>query len=172
MTSVYSRSGSQRRHPFRTAGPRHMLFAGACALLLLLAAVTSGASPAKASTGGDRFWAGKVYRGEFGAPSLLRVGSTYYAYATNTDGNNLPVMTSTDLVTCHAGSRYAIGYATCAGPLGPCRRGSGRPLLATGGSVAGRGAQAPIVDKNGRLRLAYSAWTAGHVGYPSSGSCR
>src|SRR5680860_61558 len=351
MTSVYSRSASQRRHPFRTAGPRHMLFAAACALLLLLAAVTSGASPAKASTGGDRFWTGKVYRGEFGAPSLLRVGSTYYAYATNTDGNNLPVMTSTDLVTWHArdawpvekgysswkgyndampfparwaaklgngkpgvwapavaalagryvgafavqmradstrhcltlatsprptgpfrdrstrplycssdpngsidpawlqiggkvyliwknagvpgrkptqilarrmtadglhfargtrahvllqtarpwegnvieapsavvhagrlylfysgnrytGSRYAIGYATCAGPLGPCRRGSGRPLLATGGSVAGPGAQAPIVDKNGRLRLAYSAWTAGHVGYPSSGSCR
>lgn len=347
MTSVYSRPASRRRRPLSTASLLSVLLAVGCALL---AAVTSGVSPAGASTGSDRFWAGQAYDGEFGAPSIIRVGPTYYAYATNTDGNNLPMMTSTDLVTWHArhawplekafstwkgyndampfparwaaklgndkpgvwapavaaiagryvgafavqmrvgsarhcltlatsphptgpfrdsstkplhcssdpmgsidpawlqiggkvyliwknagvpgskptqimarrmkadglqfargtrahvllqtkrpwegnvieapsvvvyggrlylfysgerytGSNYAIGYATCSGPLGPCKRGSRQPLLATGGSVAGPGAQSPIIDKRGRLRLAYSAWTAGRVGYPSSSSC-
>jgi beta-xylosidase len=318
---------------------------------LVLAATTLGAPTARASTGGDRFWAGEVYRGEFGAPSLLKVGSTYYAYATNGAGNNLPVLTSPDLETWRAreawpvehgysdwkgyndampfparwaakmangkpsvwapavielkgryvnayavqmrlgssrrcltlatapsplgpfrdssdrplycssdpngsidpawlqvgkkvyliwknagvkgskptqimarrmapsglhfarhsrahvllqtarpwegnvieapspivykgriylfysgniytGSHYGIGYAVCRSPLGPCHRGSRRPLLASGGAIAGPGAQSPIVDDRGRLRLAYSAWTTGHVGYPSSDACR
>lgn len=319
-----------------------------CALLLL----TTGSPPAGASTGGDRFWAGEVYRGEFGAPSLLRVGDTYYVYATNTDGNNLPMMTSPDLDTWTAreawplaagystwrgyndampfpatwaarlganrkpgiwapsvarlggqyvnaytvqmtadsdrhcltlatspdpagpfedtsskplycssdpngsidpawlkaggkvyllwknagvpGSKpthimvrrmtkdglhfapgtkprsllrtqsawegnvieapspivlggriylfysgnkytessYAIGYATCDTPLGPCRRRGVGPLLASGPDVEGPGAQSAIVDGAGRLRLAYSAWAAGRVGYPKSAACR
>ena len=325
------------------------------ALLLLVSALLAGsvavAPPAGAVTGGDRFWAGQPYTGEFGAPSILQVGSTYYAYATNTDGHNLPVMSSTDLQTwqardawplsagfstwkgyndampyparwaaklgngkpgiwapaverignqyvdayavqMHAGSgrhcltlatspsptgpfrdntatplycssdpmgsidpewlqangrvfliwknagvkgskptqimarrmtadglhflpgsrtrlllqtargswegnvveapsmiayagryylfysgnaysndSYAIGYAVCDRPLGPCRRVSSSPLLASGTDVAGPGAQAPFVDPQGRLRLAYSAWTAGHVGYATSSSC-
>lgn len=325
------------------------LLLAVAAVLALLA--TTAAPPAEAATGSDRFWAGQVYTGEFGAPSLLREGSTYYAYATNTDGNNLPMMTSTDLVTwrtreawppeagystwkgyndampfpatwgaklangkpgvwapavirlggqyinaytiqmrvdsqrhcltlatspspqgpfqdtstkplyCSSdpngsidpawlkvdgkvylvwknagvpgkkptqilvrrmtadgtafqpGSRahlllqtaqgwegnvieapspiryggrlylfysgnkyttddYAIGYAVCSGPLGPCRRPRSKPLLASGGTIAGPGAQSPIVDQDGRLRLAYSAWTAGRVGYPTSPTCR
>ncbi len=324
-----------------------MLFGVLCTLV---AATATLAPPAGASPGADRFWAGEVYRGEFGAPSVLRVGTTYYAYATNGDGDNLPLMTSTDLVTWRAreawpkgrfsswagyndampfparwavgvpgdrpsvwapavaalagryvdayamqmrtghprhcltlatsarptgpfrdrstrplycssdpngsidpawlqvhgrvyliwknagvpgrkptqvmarqmtadglhfaaGSRahvlletarpwegnvieapsavtyggriylfysgniyttrhYAVGYAVCRGPLGPCRRGSDRPLLATGGTIAGPGAQSPFVDLDGRLRLAYSAWTAGHVGYSNDGRCR
>ena len=347
MTAASVRLPSHvRRRPRTAAEPVLWLL-----FVLLLAVVTVAAPAAHASTGADRFWAGQVYRGEFGAPSMLRVGSTYYAYATNTDGDNLPVMTSTDLATWRAreawpvadgysswrgyndampfparwaarlgngkpgvwapavaalggryvdayavqmkpgsdrhcltlatspdpagpfrdrstgpltcssdpngsidpswlqvhgkvyliwknagvpgrkptqilarqmtadglrfapGSRahlllqtarpwegnvieapsaiayggriylfysgnrfatshYAVGYATCQGPLGPCRRGSGRPLLASGGAIAGPGAQAPIVDRSGRLRLAYSAWTAGHVGYPTSATCR
>lgn len=330
-------------------GPLSVLLA-LCGLVALLATVT--APSADASTGSDRFWAGEVYRGEFGAPSVIRSGSTYYAYATNTDGNNLPLLTSTDLVTWRAreawpvedgysrwkgyndampypatwaaklapngkpgvwspaviklagqyvnayavqmtatsnrhcltlatspapegpfrdtsskplycssdpmgsidpawitaggkvyliwknagvrgskptqilgrqmtadgtrfapGSRahvllqtaqkwegnvieapspiryagryylfysahkyttdnYAIGYAVCRGPLGPCTRPTTKPLLASGGSIAGPGAQSPLVDPEGRLRLAYSAWTTGHVGYPSSPACR
>jgi beta-xylosidase len=331
-----------------------VLLVGLCVLLTAVGAVVapmSPADPAAASTGADRFWAGQVYTGEFGAPSLLQVGTRYYAYATNADGDNLPVMTSNDLVTWRArdawppaagfstwkgyndampfparwaarmgngkpsvwapavaalggryvdayavqmrlgsgrhcltlatspsptgpfrdrstkpfycssdpngsidpawlqvhgkvyliwknagvrhrkptqvmvrrttadglhfapGSRahvllqtaqpwegnvieapsaavyhgriylfysgniystarYAIGYAVCTGPLGPCKRPSSKPLLASGGSVAGPGAESPIVDANGDLRLAYSAWTSGHVGYPDNGACR
>jgi beta-xylosidase len=66
---------------------------------------------------------------------------------------------------------YAIGYARCSGPVGPCRRPSGSPLIATGGRVAGPGAASALVDKAGQLRLAYSAWDIGHVGYPTSTAC-
>jgi beta-xylosidase len=337
-----------RRTTRRTAAPPAVLGL----VLALVAAALAVASPerASASPGGDRFWAGEVYSGEFGAPSILRDGDTFYAYATNTSGNNLPVLVSQDLrtwrardpwpveagystwkgyndampfparwaarrqngkpgvwapaviklrgryVNAHAvqmrlgsarhcltlatapsplgpfrddsrrplycssdpngsidpawlqvgrkvyliwknagvrgskptqimarrmrpdglrfarhsrahvllhtarpwegnvieapspivydgriylfysgniytTSRYAIGYATCAGPLGPCRRGSNRPLLRTGGAIAGPGAQTPVVDKDGRLRLAYSAWRRGRVGYPATDSC-
>ncbi len=326
---------------------------GLPALLSVIALLLGSAvvPAAEASTGGDRFWAGEVYRGEFAAPSIVHVASTYYAYATNLDGDNLPMMTSSDLSTWRAhqawplsrgfsswrgyndampfparwaarrgngkpgvwapsviraggrwvdayavqmyrnsqrhcltlatspspagpfrdrshgplycssdpngsidpswlswngrlylvwknagvkggkptrimvrrmtadgggfmpgtrahvllqtarpwegnvieapspivfggriylfysgnlyrGAHYAIGYAICAGPLGPCTRGSREPLLASGGAIAGPGAQSPIVDDAGRLRLAYSSWTSGHVGYPTSSACR
>lgn len=42
-----------------------------------------------------------VYGGDFPDPAILQVGTTYYAYATNTDGDDVPVMTSTDLVHWH-----------------------------------------------------------------------
>lgn len=325
----------------------------ACALVVsLLGPLTGSGAPAVAAPGSDRFWAGLPYTGEFGAPSIVREGSVYYAYATNLDGNNLPMMMSTDLVTWWArdpwpleagfsswagyndampsparwaaklppngkpgvwapavtklagryvnayavqtragsnrhclslatsalptgpfvdastrplycssdpmgsidpawlvrrgrvfliwknagvpgskptqvvaqqmtsdglafapGSRptvllstaqgwegnvieapspvvyggrlylfysgnryvtskYAIGYAVCKGPLGPCERPSTKPLLAADGVVAGPGAQTPVVDAAGRLRLAYSAWRAGRVGYQAPTSCR
>jgi hypothetical protein len=68
-------------------------------LCLPVALLPVTARSAQASAGSDRFWAGLEYHGEFGAPSVLRIGSTYYAYATNTDGNNLPMLTSPDLET-------------------------------------------------------------------------
>jgi beta-xylosidase len=327
-------------------------------LVLLLAVVlaattllTATGGSAAASVGGDRFWAGQAYTGEFGAPSIIRVGGLYYAYATNLDGNNLPAMTSEDLVTWRArhawpvsagfsswrgyndampsparwaedypngkpgiwapavrrikgqyvnayavqprldsarhcitlatspfplgpfrdtsrrpltcssdpmgsidpcwlkwrgklflcwknagvkgrkpteimirrmtadglrfkpgseqhvllrtampwegnvieapslvrydgrlylfysGNRYttssyAIGYAVCASPTGPCSRVEDGPLLATGGGVAGPGAQVAFKDAQGTLRMAYSAWREGRVGYPRSNACR
>lgn len=39
-----------------------------------------------------------AYDGDFPDPSLLFVNGTYYAYSTNTEGENLPVMSSRDLV--------------------------------------------------------------------------
>jgi beta-xylosidase len=325
----------------------------ACAVAAVLA-LSLPSPDAGAALGGDRFYAGEVYRGEFGAPSVLVLGKTYYAYATTLDGLNLPVMTSTDLTTWRArpayplsagystwsgyndalphpatfavykysggklrtsvwapsvakigskyvaayvipvpsstgrrcisiatstspigafrdtstkpivcssqpggsidpqifrpgngysyllwknsgvkgsvptriwvrrlaasgtslapgtrahlllqtaqpwegnvieapamahyhhrfylfysgnhfiDSSYATGYAICSGPLGPCHRPSTHPLLATGWGVAGPGAASTFVDLQGRLRLAYSAWDQGHVGYPSDTSC-
>ena len=321
-------------------------------LVTLLASLGGSAGSAVAAPGSDRFWAGLPYAGEFGAPSIIKEGSVYYAYATNLDGNNLPVMTSTDLVTWSARapwpvetgysgwagyndampfpapwaarlppngkpgvwspavvklagryvnayavqtsrrsnrhcltlatsalpdgpfvdvsagplycssdpmgsidpawlvrkgrvyllwknagvpgkkptqvvaqqmtsdglafapgtvptvllstaeawegnvieapspivydgrlylfysgnryvtSKYAIGYAVCKKPLGPCERVASEPLLASDGVVAGPGAQTPVVDAAGRLRLAYSAWRAGRVGYQSPTRCR
>jgi beta-xylosidase len=336
---------------------RKIRYARVLAVVAGLFAASFSAISAHASVGSDRFLAGQVYRGEFGAPSLLLIGKTYYAFGTNTSGDNLPAMTSADLSTwyarkawpvsagfstwsgyndamprparwaayyaskfggpprtgawapsvAHVGSRfvaayavpvtsapgrhcisiatspsvlgpyrddttkpfvcssdplgsidpqvlvtpsgtpyliwknagvpgsvptkvwsrrlastgtafapgshqhfllqtkspwegnvieapamqlyrghwylfysgnkfmttsYAIGYARCSGPLGPCHRPSARPLLATGGRVAGPGAQTALVDLSGQLRLGYSAWTIGRVGYPTSSTCQ
>ncbi len=58
--------------------------------------------PASGSGGpGDHGWfeAGKQWVGDFGDPTVVRVGSTYYAYSSPTGGRYLPVLSSTDLRT-------------------------------------------------------------------------
>ncbi len=77
-------------------------------LVLVLTGLTGLAATvaaATASVGSDDFRAGEVYGGDFPDPSVMRVGSTYYAYATNTGGKLLPAMTSTNLRTWRA--RYS-----------------------------------------------------------------
>src|SRR3954465_13988475 len=59
------------------------------------------------------FEGGKVWRGDFPDPHVVRVGYTYYAYSTPTAGRELPVLTSTDLKTGVAHSR-----GSAAGPPG------------------------------------------------------
>ena len=53
------------------------------------------------------FEGGKKWRGDFGDPHLIRVGSTYYAYSSPVGGRQLPVLTSTDLVTWYAHPRWS-----------------------------------------------------------------
>lgn len=91
-------------------------------------------------------WEGSVIEG----PDMIRYGGRYYLFYA---GNSW------------ASSSYAIGYAICRTVLGPCVRASSRPLLATGGQVAGPGSPAPTVGPAGALRLGYAAWDYGHVGY-------
>ena len=66
----------------------------------------------------------------------------------------------------YGGDGYAIGYALCATPAGPCHKPLGGPVMATSGGEAGPGGPSAFVDSGGALRLAYHAWTAGQVGYP------
>jgi beta-xylosidase len=67
-------------------------------------------------------------------------------------------------------ARYAIGYATCDTPLGPCSRATiDWPLLASAGDEAGPGG-ACVVRGPGDLWLAYHAWTPGAIGYDSGGT--
>lgn len=90
----------------------------ALALLGVAALTVSLATPdASATMDADRFWAGQIYSGEFGAPSILVVGNTYYAYATNTDGIKLPMMISHDLITWRAHAAWPVsdGYSTWSG---------------------------------------------------------
>lgn len=61
---------------------------------------------------------------------------------------------------------YAVGWATCAGPAGPCTRGASGPLLASHGLVAGPGSPEEFTDLTGGWHLAFCAWTAPDVGYP------
>ena len=58
--------------------------------------------PANGGSGPDDhgwFEAGKQWVGDFGDPTVVKVGSTYYAYSSPAGGRYLPVLTSTDLRT-------------------------------------------------------------------------
>jgi beta-xylosidase len=59
---------------------------------------------------------------------------------------------------------YAVGYAICRSVQGPCRRIQRRPLLTSGGGIAGPGGESAFHGPHGRLLLAYAAWPAGRVG--------
>ena len=79
------------------------------AALLALVGVLGVPGTAAAYPGAPWFQPGKVYTQNFPDPSLLRVGSTYYAYSTSTGGAYLPVMTSQDLRTWVARPAYDPG---------------------------------------------------------------
>ncbi|HEX3947297.1 MAG TPA: family 43 glycosylhydrolase, partial [Acidimicrobiales bacterium] len=61
---------------------------------------------------------------------------------------------------------YAVGYALCAGPVGPCAKPQDRPLLQSTPAVTGPGGEWAFQDGAGQWWMAYAAWTAGAVGYP------
>ncbi len=73
-------------------------------LLTLLAPGAASAYP-----GAPWFQPSKVYTQNFPDPSILRVGSTYYAYGTSTGGSYLPAMSSRDLRTWVARPKYDPG---------------------------------------------------------------
>jgi beta-xylosidase len=52
---------------------------------------------------------------------------------------------------------YAVGYATCDGPLGPCQKAEENPILSTSAVAAGPGHNS-IVESGGRTWIAYHAW--------------
>jgi beta-xylosidase len=56
------------------------------------------------------------------------------------------------------GDLYGVGYATCAGPLGPCTDASENPILKTGCKAHGPGHQALVRDGEGNTWLVYHAW--------------
>ena len=58
------------------------------------------------------------------------------------------------------GELYAVGYATCAGPLGPCTDAPENPILKTGCGARGPGHQAVVRDGDGATWLVYHAWDA------------
>lgn len=98
-------------------------------------------------------WEGSIIEN----PAMIRFKKHYYLfYSANS----------------YATTRYAIGYLICKSWKGDCKRPRKKPLLATGGSIAGPGGPAPFVDKHGRFRLGYHAWTVGKVGYPTTAACR
>jgi Glycosyl hydrolases family 43 len=85
-------------------------------------------------------------------PDMFEEGGTIYLLYS---GNNFDT------------SDYAIGYAVCATPMGPCHEGEGNPVLPTGGGVVGPGGPSVFETPHG-LDLAFAAWT-GTVGYANGG---
>lgn len=112
------------------------------------------------STAGDRAmllamdqpWEAPIIEG----PSMLRRGEGYYLFYS---------------ANWYDGANYAIGYATCAGPSGPCTKVTKNgPLLKSDGAVLGPGGQEFFTDPEDRMWMAYHAWTAPHAAYASGGA--
>ena len=64
-----------------------------------------------------------------------------------------------------AGPNYAVGYATCDSPLGPCAKAPG-PWLASTDKAEGPGGAEVFTDGQGQPWLILHAWVRGKVGYP------
>jgi len=67
-----------------------------------------------------------------------------------------------------SGANYAVGVATCAGPLGPCGDASPDPILSSGNGIAGPGGESVFPDSNGDLWIAFDAWNPAAVGGSNS----
>jgi hypothetical protein len=59
---------------------------------------------------------------------------------------------------------YAIGYAVCDSPLGPCRKPLDQPWLGSSRKAAGPGSP-EFFTVGGSLRMVFHAWLNGTVGY-------
>lgn len=94
-------------HP-RTRRRTSALTRAAAVLLTAMTSMSLVPDGAAAASSG-MFSAGTRWTGEFADPSILQVGTTYYAYSTVTGGDNLPVAQSRDLSTWTARSAYPAG---------------------------------------------------------------
>jgi beta-xylosidase len=68
-------------------------------------------------------------------------------------------------------ARYAIGYATCATPLGPCKKMTlDGPLVQSSATKLGPGGQEFFEDVAGARWMAYHAWSAPAATYAAGGA--
>lgn len=84
-------------------------------------------------------------------PSMIRFRGRWYLFYS---GNSFRADRA-------GNSPYAVGYAICTGPLGPCRRPSATPLMRSTASQTGPGAASAFLDGAGRLRLVYTSYWPG-----------
>jgi hypothetical protein len=96
----------------------------------------------------DQPWQAGLIEG----PDMFLQDGTYYLFYT---GN------------AYYSPRYAIGFATCASPLGPCLDSPDNPVLVGAGGMSGPGSPSLFRGPAG-LEIAFSAW-AGTVGYANGG---
>lgn len=89
-------------------------------------------------------------------PSMLHLGGAYYLFYS---------------AGWWESSSYAIGYAVCDGPLGPCTKKTlDGPLVASLGNTLGPGGQEFFTDPNGKTWMAYHGWSSPIVGYANGGA--
>ena len=100
----------------------------------------------------DASWEGTIVEG----PSMFAHGGKHFLFYS---GN------------WYDSDRYAIGYATCDGPLGPCVKATTKaPLFASTGGALGPGGQEIFTDARGATWLAYHAWTSPRASYAAGGA--
>jgi Glycosyl hydrolases family 43 len=111
-------------------------------------AFATGANPTTMLVPDQSWEAGTVE-----APDLVTTGGHYFLFFS---GNNW------------SSAHYAVGVATCAGPLGPCTDATATPILSSGSGVAGPGGQSVFADTDGDFWIAFHAWVPAAVGFPNS----
>jgi len=97
----------------------------------------------------DQSWEG----GTVEAPDMVTTGGHYYLFFSGNDWES---------------GNYAVGVATCIGPLGPCSDATPSPILSSGLGVAGPGGESVFADTSGNFWIAFHAWVPGAVGFPNS----
>ncbi len=63
----------------------------------------------------------------------------------------------------YASADYAVGYAMCESPLGPCTKPTSEPILSTTDDAAGPG-HCVLVEKDGRTWMVHHAWPPDAIG--------
>lgn len=93
----------------------------------------------------DAAWEGPLVE----APTLWRRDNRYYLFFS---------------ANAYYDETYAVGYAACKGPLGPCKDAPENPILSTEGEAVGPGHQAMIELPGGKTYFIYHAWPHDAVG--------
>ncbi|HUQ22131.1 MAG TPA: glycoside hydrolase family 43 protein [Gaiellaceae bacterium] len=93
----------------------------------------------------DAAWEGNLVE----APTLWREGDRLYLFYSAND---------------YASEVYAIGYATCETPAGPCADAPENPIVSTACEAAGPGHQSLFRDADGKTWIVYHAWPPDAVG--------
>ncbi len=101
----------------------------------------------------DRAWEGHVIE----APTMWLEEGRYYLFFSGND---------------YGGPPYAVGYATCEGPRGPCEDAPENPIVASVTDrqppVIGPGHQTIVEDADGETWLVYHAWEITSAGQRGS----
>ncbi len=90
--------------------------------------------------------------GNIEGPAMVEEDGTFYLFYSANDYNS---------------ANYAIGYATCTSPLGPCADSVNNPVIVSGGGMSGPGGPSLYFGPTG-LEMGFSAWE-GTVGYGAGG---
>jgi beta-xylosidase len=98
--------------------------------------------PRRTGETNDAVWEGHVVEG----PTMWEHARRYYLFYSGGD---------------YADDTYAVGYATCATPLGPCKDAAEDPILKTRCRAHGPGGEA-LVDVGRRTWIVYHAWLPDH----------
>jgi hypothetical protein len=108
----------------------------------------AGNGPTKLLTA-DLGWEGGVIE----APDLMVTSGHYLLFYS---GNNWDT------------ASYAVGVASCSGPLGPCTEPWPQPILSSDANEVGPGGESVFTDATGSPWIAFHAWLPTEVGYPHS----
>jgi beta-xylosidase len=94
----------------------------------------------------DQPWQGGVVE----APDMVENAGRFFLFYSGNDWN---------------GPNYAVGYAVCSTPLGPCADHDG-PWLGSSDSARGPGGVSVFTDTRGQTWMAVHSWVRDKVGYP------